>query len=99
MMDSAPEGQERRRARLARVGTIEGYAAFVILLICIVPPSFTPRIPEPYGLAIGITLWALAWIFSLSGTRFGKGGGRIAGGFTLTLLILHAVAILVIGLH
>jgi hypothetical protein len=44
-------------------------------------------------------MWALAWVLSLSGVRIGKGGGRVAAGFTLALLSLHAATLLVIAYH
>ena len=44
-------------------------------------------------------MWALAWVLSLSGVRIGKGGGRVAAGFALALLSLHAVTLLDIAYH
>jgi hypothetical protein len=99
MITPTCDDHERRREALSRVGTVEGYVAFVVLLIGLVAPPLLPTIPSPYGEGLGITMWALAWVFSLSGVRIGKGGGRAAAGFTLALLSLHAVTLLVIAYH
>jgi hypothetical protein len=96
MITPTCEDHERRRERLSRVGTVEGYVALVIGLVA---PLLLPTIPSPYGEGLGITMWALAWVLSLSGVRIGKGGGRVAAGITLGLLSLHAVALLVIAYH
>jgi hypothetical protein len=98
-MTNAASEAHSKHARLSRVGTIEGYLAFLILVSFFAATPFVQRIPEPYGQAIAITLWALAWIFSLSGVRHGKGAGRVAAGFTLGLLSLHALTLLVIAYH
>jgi hypothetical protein len=99
MITPTGEDHERRRERLSRVGTVEGYVAFVVLLIGLVAPLLLPTIPSPYGEGLEITMSALAWVLSLSGVRIGNGGGRVAAGFTLALLSLHAVTLLVIAYH
>jgi len=65
-------------------------------MVGIVAPKLIPPVPEPYNLPVGITLWAAAWLFSLSGTRHGRGYGRFAAGLSLTLLSVHAI--LLVGL-
>jgi hypothetical protein len=90
---------ERRRARLSLVGTVEGHLAPVVVLIGLVPPRFWPPIPDLLNQGIGITVWALAWLLSISGTRFGKGGGRVVAALTLALLTLHGVTMLIIEYH
>ena len=70
-----------------------------MLLAFFVSPLLLPAIPNPFGQGLWITLWGLAWVLSLSGARIGKGGGRVAAGFTLALLSLHAVTFLVIAYH
>ena len=85
---------ESQRGRLARIGTVEGYLALLLLVLCFVAPRLIPAVPEPYDLPVGFSLWAFAWLFSLSGTRHGRGYGRLAAGLSLILLSLHAIAVL-----
>ena len=96
---TAPSETHEKHARLSRVGTIEGYFAFLILVSFFAATAVARRMPEPYGQAVAITLWALAWIFSLSGIRYGKRAGRVAAGLTVTLLSFHALTLLVIAYH
>jgi hypothetical protein len=58
-----------------------------------------PRLTNPYGLMLGVTLWGLAWLFAISAMRRGRGGARVAGRVSFVVLVCHAVALVVIALR
>jgi hypothetical protein len=93
MCASTADNAELRRGRLSRIGTVEGYLSLLLLVLLFVQPLLAPPLPEAYELPIGISLWAVAWLLSLSGTRHGLGFGRIAAGLSLSVLSLHALAV------
>jgi hypothetical protein len=95
MDPSSADYAEMRRARLARIGTVEGYLALPFT-VSVVAPKLIPPVPEPYDLPVGIALRAIAWLFSLSGTRHGRGYGRFAAGLSLTCLSVHAICLVVL---
>ena len=90
-----PTAEARRDS--TKMSTLEGYLAPLFLALMFVGASI--RLPSPYDLIIGITLWACCWLFAISGVRRGGAGARVAAGLTLTLLILDAVFRLVITFH
>jgi hypothetical protein len=93
---SAADNAELRRGRFSRIGTVEGYLSLPLLIVGVLAPALIPPVPEPYGVAVGIALWAIAWLLSLSGTRHGRGYGRLAAGLSLTLLSMHAICLIVL---
>ncbi len=99
MCSSSANNADLQRGRLARIGTIEGYLALLLIVLCVLTPRVIPPAPEPYDLPVGFSLWAALWLFSLSGLRHGHGYGRLAAGVSLALLSLHAIAVvyLVLG--
>src|SRR6516162_3346585 len=92
MGNSSTSNAELDQGRLARMGSVEGYLALLLIVICIVPRRIIPPAPEPYTLPIGLSLWAAAWLFSLGGIRHGHVYARLAAGASLAVLSLHAVA-------
>jgi hypothetical protein len=93
MGPSSANNAELRRERLARIGTVEGYLALLLIVLCLVSPKVIPPALEPYDLPVGVALWGAAWLFSISGIRHGQAYGRWAAGLSLTLLSLHAITV------
>jgi hypothetical protein len=91
MCPSSASNTDLGRGRLARIATIEGYLAILLTLLSVLPLKVMPPVPEPYVLPVGVSIWAGAWLFSISGTRHGHGYGRLAAGLSLTFLSLQAI--------
>jgi hypothetical protein len=89
------EGVPGHASRIAR---IEGYLALLCVVALFLGPAF-PALPQPVGLALGVSIWACGWLFAISGVRHGAGGARVAAGICLAILVLHAASMLVIVLH
>jgi hypothetical protein len=83
-----------------KIARVEGYLALFCVLALLLDPFF-PRLPlpEPLGLAVGVSIWACGWLFAISGVRHGRGGARVAARISLGELILHAALSLVIAWH
>jgi hypothetical protein len=94
MSSSSTTNAELGQGKLARLGTVEGYLALALTVVGIFPGRIIPPAPEPYTLPVAFSLWAAAWLFSISGIRHGHGYGRLAAGSSLALLSLHAVALI-----
>jgi len=82
-----------------RFKDVEGYIAIVFVILTFVNPVLAafPRRYATYALAIGIALWGLGWLFSISGVRRNKGGALIAAWLSLAILILHATYSLLVA--
>jgi hypothetical protein len=86
------DNDQLRGRKLSRIATVEGCLALLLIVNFFVVPRLAPPLPEPLDLTVGVFLWALAWLFSISGTRHGRGYGRWAAALSLSLLSLHALA-------
>jgi hypothetical protein len=98
VMNSASETAEPKRRRLSRAAQIEGYLSLPIVVLGFLNPIFA-AIPETFRMPIGITMWACAWLFAISGIRHGKDGARVVAGFALVILVVELLWLLTPRLH
>ncbi len=90
-----------RGRRIVRIAGAESYVALAIMLLfatemLVAPFPLIPRFGEPVDRAIGVTLWACGWLFSISGARHAEGEARGAALVSLAFFaILSAVVVLV----
>jgi len=82
----------------AKLSRAEGYLALVFVVALFLSGLYPP-LPEPIGMAVGISIWACGWLFAISGVRRGRGGARVAANVSLIVLVLHAMLIIVVALH
>jgi hypothetical protein len=94
----APDSMDGRGKAAAKLARVEGYLALLFVVALFLSPLL-PRWPEPFGMAVGISVWACGWLFAISGARRGRGGARVAAVVSLVILVLHAMLVLVIAWH
>src|SRR5688500_18818726 len=87
------------RPRWSRMATIEGYLSLALVGLMFSAGALQVWFPAPYGFAVGVSAWGIAWLLAISGVRRGRGGARVAASISLGILVVHAGLSLVIAYH
>jgi hypothetical protein len=76
-----------------------GYLALLLVVLMCAGPGSEVLLAGPLGLGFGIFVWALSWLFAISGVRRSLGKSLIAGWISLLVLAAHAGLSIVVALH
>jgi len=92
MTRSRQTGRQRRWSQ-SRFVRAEGYLALLFLILTVYNPALAMLAihHEQYSMPLRVIIWAIAWLFGLSGARHGSGAARVCAWVTLIVLTCMAI--------